>query len=413
MGERVVRSVIVLSLFLPIAALAQSGQRLRDRDPDLDSAKRIAAELQQANLHYGPFYLWSRLRISDIGFVDELYLPTADHGGALSLSVEAPQRIYFVPHKKTIFTVEAVPGYSFFGTDTSDGQFNYSARADAHFLFNHLYLDAYTVLSDQLRAQVSDVNRLATQRDEESGLSGELKYSSRTSALFSARHRESAYPEKRLQPLDVPVNLLDRTERNGRLSLHHKTFPLTSLFVAGEASDYRFRRATYKDSTRTWVGAGFIRNAGRTGLRVEAGPARLSFSDPSQRDYTGILGQVDLNRGHSRWNLNLGAERDLGFSIFLNNNYYVATTGRARFDYSATRRLTLRTGTSLERDDYEVPVDDILRRDTISFSWVGFLYSFRRVRAGVDVGWYERDSNFGDRESGIRWLLNLSFSPTP
>jgi hypothetical protein len=44
---------------------------------------------------------------------------------------------------------------------------------------------------------------------------------------------------------------------------------------------------------------------------------------------------------------------------------------------------------------------------------VGFIYSFRRVRAGFDVGWYERDSNFGDQEAGIRWLLNLSFSPTP
>lgn len=409
---RVWSAALILCLVVSISASAQSTQRLRDRDPDLDGAKRIAAELQQANLHYGAFYLWSRLRISDIGFVDEVYLPTADHGSGLSLSIEAPQRLYFVPHKKTIFTAEVVPGYSFFGEEFGDGQFNYSARADAHFLFNHLYLDAYTILSDQLRAQVSDVNRVATQKDSESGLSGEFKYSSRTSALFSARYRESEYPQERFQPLNVPVNLLDRVERNGRVALHHKTFPLTSLFVAGEASDYSFRRATYKDSKRTWVGAGFVRNAGRTGMRIEAGPARLDFADPSQRDYSGILGQADISRGHNRWNMTLGAERDLGFSIFLNNNYYVATVGRARFDYSATRRLTLRAGTSHERDDYDVEVNGLLRRDTISFSWVGFIYSFRRVRAGIDVGWYERNSNIGDQEQGIRWLLNLSFSPT-
>lgn len=405
-----------------------SAQTLRDRDPDLEAAKRLTGELQQANVHSGPFYLWSRLRIADAGYSEQTYLPTGDTSGGLALTVEAPQRLYFVPRKKVMFTADLVPGYSFFeSNERRSSQFNYLARGDVHFLFNHLYLDLYAQREDQLRAQVADVNRLATLQADEAGVAGELKYSSRTSGTFSLRFRDLSYPEDRFQPdigpgvidpgtgdpLKVPVFLLNRNERNARLSLMHKTFPLTSLFVAGERSDYNFRRATYKDSTRTWVGAGFLYNAGRTRLRVEAGPARLEFDDPSQRDYEGLVAALEANRSNGRWQYAFNAGRDVGFSIFLNNNYYIANTARVSVDYAATRRLSLRAGSAFERDTYDVTVNGRGRRDEISFTYAGFSYGIRRVRAGVDVGWYERDSTFldDDEDSGIRYVLHLSFTP--
>ena len=412
--QRLLTLVVVCSL-APLA-LAQTADRLRDRDPELRDSKRIASELQQANLRVGPFYLLSRLRIADVGYSESFYLPTGDHSDGLAVSIDAPQRLYFVPHRKAVLTAELVPGYSFFSGGDDDGQFNYLARGDAHFLFNHLYLDLYTQVADQLRARVSDINRLATVRDEETGIRGEIKYSSRTSALFSTRYTETSFPSSRRQPTiddlqQIPVNLLDRDERNGRLSLHHKTFPLTSLFVAAEASDYAFRRATYKDSNRTSFSGGLLRDAGRTSARVEVGTTKMDFDDPSQRDFTGITGAVSVTRENGRWRYAAGAERDLGFSILLNNNYYIAHTARLHASYSATRRLTLRTGTQYERDDYDVPVFGHRRRDTISFTTVGFIYAFRRINAGLDVGWYDRDSTFGgDTDSGIRTLLHLSFN---
>ena len=399
---------------IPTALIAQSSDRTRDRDPDVAAAKRVASELQKANFHFGPFYLLSRIRLADAGFTDEFYVPTEDQTGGVSLTVEAPQRLYMVPARKVILTAEATPGYSFFSRGDEHGQFNWAARADAHFLFNHLYADVYTSHSNALRGRVADINRLLTLRDKESGIAGEMKYSSRTSVLFSGRYRDVSAPPDRYQPdpVKVPVNLLDRVERNGRVALHHKTFPLTSLFVATEASDYSFRRATYKDGKRAYVGAGFNRVAGRSNLRVEAGPVRLNFADPSQRDYSGIIGEASLTRTAGRWVYGGGVDRDLGFSILLNNNYYVYTLGRVNASYSATRRLTLRAGSTFERDVYEVPVNGHRRTDTVSFSTAGFIYAFRHVSAGIDGGWYQRTTTFGgDEGHGIRWVLNLSFTP--
>lgn len=412
-SQRVLR--VAITIMIPVLAAAQQEQRLRDRDPQLEGAKKVTGELQETNFHWGAFYLLSTFRLSDVGYT-QTYVPTGDSSG-LSLSVEAPHRLYFVPHKKTIFTAELTPSYSFFNENKDDRQISYLARGDAHFLFNHLYLDVYTQRANQLRAHVADVNRLATVEEKETGVAGEVKYSSRTSALFSARYRDLEYPDDRFQPTtpngqEIPVYLLERNERNVRLSFAHKTFPLTSLFVASELSNYGFRNATYLDSHRLYYGAGFSYDNGRTSLRAEAGPMKLDFDDANQQDYDGLSASVAASRGSGRWNFHAGADRDIGFSIFDDNGYYVATAANTGIEYSATRRLSLRTGIVWERDAYDTPVAGRRRRDEYSFSSVGFSYGIRRLRTGLDVGWYERDSTaFGDEDSGIRYVLHLSYTP--
>jgi hypothetical protein len=409
---------IVFAMAIPLVAIGQS--QMRDRDPDLAGAKKLHEDLQQSNFHSGPFYLWSRFRISDAGFSEAGSVPTGEQSDGIALSVEAPQRFFFVPARKTIFTVDFIPGYSFFNSGDDKGQVNYALRGDAHFLWNHLYLDVYGARADQLRAHVADINRLATTQEEEAGVSGEWKYSSRTSGLITARYRDTAYPVDRYQPVLStdpvtgfnPINLLDRNERNVRASVSHKTFPLTSLFASAEVSDYSFRYATYKDSRRTWYGAGFNYNSGRTNVRLEAGPLKLSFDDPSQRSFTGYGASFNVTRANGRWTYTAGANHDLGFSIFANNNYYVADTLHAGVNYIATRRLSLRSNVTWEEDEYDVPVAGNDRRDTILFTTVGFNYAIRRAQAGVDVGWLDRDSTFGgDKDSGIRYVLHLSFVP--
>ena len=412
---------VAITICIPVLAFGQQYQKLRDRDPDLVATKQIYAELQQANFHYGPWYLMSRIRISDAGFSESGYLPTGDQSDNISLSVEAPQRLYFVPHKKTIYTVEYSPGYTFFG-NSGTNQFNYSARADAHFLLNHLYLDVYATGLDQLRAHVSDINRLATVRDRSTGVAGEFKYSSRTSALFNVSYRDADYPADRYQPRQggsntaIPVFLLNRTERNGRVSLMHKTFPLTSLFAAAEVSNYQFESATYKDSRRTFYGGGFAWSSGRTQFRAEAGPLKLDFEDPAQKDFSGLSARASLSRSNGPWSLQLLADRDLGFAITASNNYFISNSVSAVGSRQVGRRLLLRATATRQQDDFDQPVPvagaAVDRRDTISLYSVGAQYGIRRVRFGADVGWYERHSTiFTEEDSGIRYALHLSITP--
>jgi hypothetical protein len=415
-NRRLLSIIFAITIGLPVAAFAQQNQTLRDRDPDLEASKKIAADLQQANFHNGPWYLLSRFRIADAGFTEGGYVPTGDSEGGLSLKIEAPQRLYFVPRKKTVYSLEVVPGYSFFDEGTRGNQFDYLVRGDAHFLLNHLYLDLYGLRSDQLRAHVADINRLATAREDEYGVAGEVKYSSRTSGLFTVRVRDTEYPEDRFQPdpagKNIAVQVLDRREKNARLSILHKTFPRTSLFVAAEGSDYEFDNKASFASRRTYVGGGLRYEAGRTKASLEAGPMKLDFDDASLQDYDGMTARFQATRTAGRRAYHFNASRDIGFSIFLDNAYYVATQGGIGVDYSANRRLTLHARSAYERDEFETRVEGKLRTDDVSFTSVGFTYALRRISLGADVGWYERDSTaFGDVASGIRYVLRLSLVP--
>jgi len=412
-GKRLFIVALALCAFAG-SAFAQNG--LRDRERAFSASQEIASDLRKAHFHHGPFYLLSTFQLSDIGYDSSFYVPTADRQSGFRFGIQGPTRLYFVPSKKTIYSVDVRPELSFFNRNGKSTVFGYRARADAQYLLNHLYVDVYAENADQLRADVAEIARLLSERDTNFGLSGELKYSSRTSVTFNAASLKTSYPLDKIQPT-LPVDLLDRRGHNYRIAVNHKTFPLTSLFVTGEASDYVFSNATYKDSRRSFFGAGFVHDSGRTVTRVEGGAGSLTFSEPGQHDFQGALGNITSTKkfGNSTTG-SLNASRDLDFSLFTNNNYYVADRVSARVAWDATRRLTLNVQYALGRDLYDVPVNGphgfLKRRDVFSFPSIGFTYAFARLLGGLDIGYVNRTSNFDlNVDKGIRVLFRLSFTP--
>jgi hypothetical protein len=397
------------------AALAQNG--LRDRERALSASQEIAADLRKAHFHHGPFYLLSTFQLSDIGYDSSFYVPTADRQSGFRFGIQAPTRLYFVPSKKTVYSIEVTPEYSFFRRGVKRNVFGYAARADAQYLLNHLYLDVYAQNSDQLRADVSEIARLLTERARSYGVSGELKYSSRTSATFNVATLKTSYPLTALQPDGVPVQLLDRSGHNYRITFNHKTFPLTALFLAGEYSDYSFPEAVFKNSRRTFAGGGFVNDTGRAVTRVEIGAGKLDFFRPGQHDFQGALGNLSSNKKFGRSTTGtLSASRDVDFSLFLFNDYYIADRFSAALAWDATRRLQLTLQGAIGRDLYETPVSGphgfLKRRDQFSFPSIGFTYGFARLRGGLDVGYVDRTSNFDvNLDHGMRLLFRLSLTP--
>ncbi|HYM62866.1 MAG TPA: outer membrane beta-barrel protein [Thermoanaerobaculia bacterium] len=415
----VVRLLICIAVGLPFARTSMAQEGMRDRGRNLGASQQIVSDLQKARFHYGSIYLLSRFELMDLGYDQSFYVPTQDQGNGVSLGLSAPHRLYFVPSKKVVLSGDFVPQYTIQTGKNHRSQFGYSSRADVQFLLNHLYLDAYGTHADSLKADTGEIDRLTTIRSTDVGVNGEIKYSSRTSATFSAAGRNLSHPASRIQPTDVAVELLDRKERNYRASIVHKTFPLTSLLVAGEWSDYTFTHATYKDATRRVASAGAIFDNGVTSGRLEVGEARLLFNDPTQHDFRGAVGSFEIARHPaSRWSYGASATRDLEFSILAFNNYYIEDRVQASINHNATRSLSLRLSTQIGRDLYDVPAPDQnfifrKRRDDISFTSVGWVYTFaNRLRGGFDIGYYQRKSNFDvTSQNGIRGILHLSFTP--
>jgi hypothetical protein len=407
---------------IPVAAMAQEqGLRNRDRERQLDASRRIAGDLQRASVHRGAFYLLSSIQLADIGYTEdnEFWAPTRDHTSGVTFGINAPHRLYFIPRKKVIFALDAVPGYGFYRSEDVSGdkhfraQFGYQTRASMQLLLNHLYLETYVGKSDTLRSNTGEINRILTLDDRTYGVNGELKYSSKTSALYSGAIRDIDYPDDAEQPDDRQVDLLGRREFSQRGSVTHKTFARTSLLVAGEASSYEFKRLESRDSKRMYGGAGVLYAGDRVSAGAEAGYARLSFDRPGSTDFGGVLGNVrgDVAIGR-RWSINGAASRDVDFSIFGNNLYYVLDRANTAAVFRATQRLSLRGAVNVGRNKYDVLTSGVYRRDKLSFISLGFDYSLRRSRLGLEVGHYSRTSTIGDPpEDGIRMTIHLSLRP--
>lgn len=411
-GSWFLRVAASIAVLCATTVFAQEG--LRDRNREIDEARAIANDLSNANFHKGSFYLLSSFDLSDIGYNQSFFVPTADQSSGFTFNVRAPHKLYFVPQKKVVFSVDAIPSYAIVSHGTGRNQLGYNLRTDARLLLNHLFLDGFVGRSDELRANVGDINRLTTARETNYGVDAELKYSSRTSLKGNATFRTIDYPKSRLQPVGIAIERLARDQHDYRLAFKHKTFPLTSLMLVAERSDYQFASARSSDSRRSYAGAGFTYDDGRHTLSAEAGPGRLEFKDPAQRSFRGILGS--LNSSHrigSTFNLRASVARDIDFSLFPNNPYYIGDRLASELSWATTRKLTLHLLGNYGRDRYDVLVNGIRRRDTLEYVAIGWLYNLKHISGGFDIGYFQRKSNsdLADQDSGIRGTLRLSLRP--
>ncbi|HEY6138910.1 MAG TPA: hypothetical protein VI670_14210 [Thermoanaerobaculia bacterium] len=419
----------ILRLFAAAAcfviASTSVAQVVRSRERTFEASETLAADLRRARVHSGPFYLLSYIQFSDLGYESQFFFPTAQQSSGLSLAVSAPQKLYFVPARKTIYSLAFTPEYAIFSNGDKSNSWGYLVRADAHYLLNHIYINPFFSQANRLQALSGEINRVVTQRTETAGVGGEFRYSSKTRAFYSVSGTRYLYPASRFQPddtgagLGVSIQDLDRRERNVRLSLQHHTFPLTSLMLASEWNRYTFPNAPDKDSTRRFIAPGFSYDSGRTQMHGEVGVAVLHFINPGSADARRVTGSLQIaKRLGPKTNLGFGIDRDTDFSIARGERYYVADRALISLDRQATRRLTLRLSSTIGTDRYPVaasnPSNGLLeqRRDEFSFTAIGWRYTMRHLRGGFDVGYYQRRSNFGiDEESGIRLAIALSLSP--
>src|SRR5262249_35941843 len=145
---------------------------------------------------------------------------------------------------------------------------------------------------------------------------------------------------------------------------------------------YSFPNAVFKNSHRSYGGAGFLYNSGRTSTRFEAGYSRLDFIRIDQKDFSGVVGNLGIqHRVSDRWGVNAGASRALAFSVFRNNNYYVSSRASIGTQYGVTRRLSITASWTGIEDDYDIPTAGsklgtvARRRDRASFPSIGWTYS--------------------------------------
>lgn len=409
--------------FLTVFTLTAQTPTLRDRDREPEGRKALLADLQRARLHYGPFYLVSRLELRNLGFDQEINIPTGDEVEDVTLTVAAPQKLFFVPSKKIILSAQAEPAYVWFNDREDLRQWNYLYRGDVHLVLNRLYADIFATRSDETVRDLAEIGRLVDRKTRVAGIETEFKFTSKTAVRI--RHTDTGLDYTRGSEADLEGERLERTEALNSLLFEHKTFPRTALSLMLESENFDFDFADNRDGNLYAIYAG----AERTGtaarligqpIRIQLGYAQLDYDDPAEKDYRGPVGTATIAFSpHRNLILNAAAERSLQFSIFESNNHYAADRAELVTTYSMGRRFDLFGSLEYGINHYFIPAIDPLdgrsknRADELTLETAGVKYRLPRGGIlGLGVGYYQRDSNFSRfNEDGIRLFVQLSISP--
>lgn len=413
---------LALCLMLVLSAFAQERRQVpnrpgRDREEELEAKRRIEADLERAQLQTRRLFLISDFGIGDIGIGSELYLPADEELDGLAISLRAPQKLYYIANRRTLFSLDAVPGYVIHVDSDRENQLSWLLRGDVHFLFPFFYVNVWGAKSDELIRDNSELTRLVPRDTTRWGVNTEVKPSSRTSVEASYTVNNIDFDEDDQLFFDDRLYLLERTTSTIKLEGKHHTFPITSTIVGAVLDDNEFNRVDTRDSRQRYLYVGAEREIANRSLVARVGYTTLDYRDPSVDGYDGILGDASLSvalRNHH--NLRLRYARELEFSIFENNTHYLSNRLFVDDTLQLTSRLAAHVQAQAGVNSYDVPVDTaqgpVRREDELFFIGAGPSYEFfDRFTLGFVVGPWERRSNIaGESANGIRWHVLLSFN---
>ncbi len=408
----------VASLAVPAPGAARAQTPTRETPfPLLPDARR-----------WGPFMVDVGLTLENFGYDDNIYLATTSSGlpkegdWVLRLAPEIKAQTTF--GKNVALTVRDKATGEVFATNSNLNHLDNEAEAQFDLLAGPLLLTSRARYATAEWRPNSELRNRVEQRDALLGQSARLFFGSRTDVVGDYSVSEFRYDDPgTLYAVDddfdgtleyVPIEVvLDRRQTRVRGEVGWRATSATRMFLRAEKTDADFEERT-RDSEDRRVLFGFeFSPSSRLSGRLVAGLARLKEKDEARglEPYEGPVAQTELiyrptgaSRVRLRW------DRQLYFSTFENNLYYVSILKGLSVDWYFGSAWGVQAGYSLENADYPetgiLPGEIGIRRsDEITDGYAGVLY---RTRGGVEIGLRYgqrlRESNYPGIDDEQRYL---------
>lgn len=363
---------------------------------------------EQARWRLGPLLLFPTLRISDVGYDDNVYLdgvdenPVSDYRANLSPEIKANMLL----GGSLILSFTDNPEYMYYHKEKSRGGFGNSLSPGFKLLLlGRFALSGSYEYQKHFRQLSREVNLLT--ENVAKGYHGELFYeTARMSSLgISADIREYSHENLDLEGSATSLaRQLNREERSVHGELYYSLSPVRSFFLRAGYTEYSFESAEagWRDST-SWQASGGIRFAatGRINGLLSLGYKELRPKERGRRSFSGVFGNTELSMRLGRITLRTVYSRDPMFSYLSDVYYYIEHRYGGGLSFYLNRLLRLDYNYYHELLDYPepVPYQDVGGMRSIDRKDRGDLHSagltIRLVRSlGLGIS-----ANFADRRS--------------
>ncbi len=367
----------------------------------------------------GPFRIYPRIRFREIGYDDNVYRQPEDESPIKDFTATiSPEIRFFVIYKDwLILHLTENPEYVWFAQEARERSLNnrFSLGYKLHLLNRFVFSGDFFFNRARLRAN-SEFDERVDQVFI--GYEGSIFYETARETSLGLRTFIRGYNyEDELTPGE-PVyysRTLDRVESGLYGEFYYRLHQETFFFVNAGYTDYDFKyvEGRVKDSY-SFDGMAGIRFPILGSLRgsLSLGFKTLTPRTGNQKTYFGPIANTSLEARIKRFNLRAQFGKDVRFSYWTNNiffveytygggiSYYLARFIRLDYDYTrGENRYPEETEIRYPDESYEI----IQRTDTYESHQISVVFRiFRNTGLGLSVNSWERGSNdyrWGERKS--------------
>jgi hypothetical protein len=380
------------------------GQDYRTFRQELGSIK------QRTRWRFGPLRIAPALQF-DLSYDSNIYRASqeqnmiADYVATLSV----PFSIYLLHREWFIFSLLENPQYVYFFETAKERAFNnsYTPVMKLFLLQRFALSGSYQYIRSKER-WLLEVDARVVQ--EVKGWSGSLFYETiRNTAIgFSWSDLKLDYEDILAPESDIPLSRgLNRREKNSRVEFYCQVFSDSSFFLNAGLTDYKFDdpQVSFKDSTASQLNLGIrFPLLGRIRGTLSLGYKKYLPSQEGQSDFSGIVGNTNLEVRLGRLNFRVLYLRDIPFSYDLKSTFYIADNFGAGLSFYPSQSLRLDYNFTYGENVYPespivLPADEpsqATRRKELYRTHSGnvVIRVIRSMGIGLTVNYFERISNY-------------------
>jgi len=381
--------------------------------------KELEAKWHDAAWKFGPFHIQPSLVISNAGVDSNVFYSPAEPIKDFTITAGPAATVYVPIHRKFVLSAYGSPQYVWYSKTEQERTWNYYFNGAAQLSLKNVFFSVEGNYCDARERWNTEIDIRPRRKEEGYGGSVLVKAAWKTS--FSLGYRTVKYDYESVvygDSFDVRERL-NRQESYANLSLFYQAATQRRFFLDFEYGLYEFDFATQAAigdarSGAVYAGLEFSRLGRRVRGRVRIGYKKYDVRAVDGPDYQGVVGDSQLwVRLAKPFVIRGSYVRDVRFSLWYGNPYYVESRPGAGVSLYPLRFLRLDYDYSVGRNTYPVVGGggpDIKRLDEYTIQSAGIYFRIKKsVALGFIASWWARDSNL-DAEDDKRTFFGLNLT---
>jgi len=376
---------------------------------------------REAPWQFGPFHIQPMLVISNAGVDSNIYYSPSDPVKDFTLTAGPAATIYLPIHRRLVIQAYGTPQYVWYSKTERERTWNYYFNGAVSLSLRNIFFSVDGKYSDARERWNTEVDIRPRRKERGYGGSMLVKTTRKTSLQMAYRTAEYDYENTLTEGGFNVRERLNRTESYATLSTYYLASSQRKIFIDLEYGQYDFEieeQAALKDSRSgaAYLGLEFSPLNRRVRGLVRLGYKKFDIRNPDFEDFQGAAGEARLSVRVARPIVIRGSHvRDVNFSLWYDNAYYLGTRTGAGISFYLTSFLRLDYDYSFGRNNYpetqEVdPGVEVKRLDEFDIHSAGiYIRIWKSTALGFVANRWLRNSNL-DREDDRRWFYGVNLT---